>query len=223
MDRDTITGRIGHLFNDPDLLRQALTHRSYGAPHYERLEFLGDSVLNCVIAAELFRTFPQLAEGDLSRLRASLVNQQSLFEIAQHNDLGAQLRLGDGELKSGGARRPSILADALEALIGAVFLDGGFDAARGLIVRWFDEPLRRADPRTLDKDPKTLLQEFLQARRIPLPQYSVISTAGEAHEQIFRVECVVPELNIRTQGEGTSRRGAEQVAARRAYDLGSRS
>ena len=223
MDRDTITGRIGYPFNSPDLLRQALTHRSYGASHYERLEFLGDGVLNCVIAAELFRTFPQLAEGDLSRLRASLVNQQSLFEIAQQIDLGAQLRLGDGELKSGGARRPSMLADALEALIGAVFIDGGFEAARAFVLHLFEQPLKATDPLTLGKDAKTLLQEFLQARRIPLPQYSVISTAGEAHEQIFRVECVVPELNIRTQGEGTSRRGAEQAAARRAYDLGSQS
>jgi ribonuclease-3 len=205
------------------LLRQALTHRSHGASHNERLEFLGDGVLNCVIAAELFRLFPQLAEGDLSRLRASLVNQQSLFEIAQEIDLGAQLRLGDGELKSGGARRPSMLADALEALIGAVFIDGGFEAARAFVLHLFGQSLNATDPLTLGKDAKTLLQEFLQARRIPLPQYSVVSTAGEAHEQIFRVECVVPELKIRTRGEGTSRRGAEQVAARRAYDLGSQS
>ncbi len=223
MDHDTVTGRIGYPFHNPDLLRQALTHRSYGACHYERLEFLGDGVLNCVIAAELFRMFPQLAEGDLSRLRASLVNQQSLFEIAQQIDLGAQLRLGDGELKSGGARRPSLLADALEALIGAVFIDGGFESAHALVLRLFEQPLKAADPRMLGKDAKTLLQEFLQARRIPLPQYAVISTAGEAHEQIFRVECAVPELNIRTQGEGTSRRGAEQAAARRAYDIGNRS
>ena len=220
MERDTITGRIGYPFSNPDLLRQALTHRSYGASHNERLEFLGDSVLNCVIAAELFRLFPQLAEGELSRLRASLVNQQSLFEIAQHIDLGRRLLLGEGELKSGGMQRPSILADGLEALIGAVFLDGGFEAARGLILRLYDQPLKSADPRTLGKDAKTLLQEFLQARRIPLPQYSVIATAGEAHEQTFRVECVIPELNIRTEGEGTSRRSAEQAAARRAYELG---
>ncbi len=220
MERDTITGRIGYPFSNPDLLRQALTHRSYGASHNERLEFLGDSVLNCVIAAELFRLFPQLAEGELSRLRASLVNQQSLFEIAQHIDLGRRLLLGEGELKSGGMQRPSILADGLEALIGAVFLDGGFEAARGLILRLYDQPLKSADLRTLGKDAKTLLQEFLQARRIPLPQYSVIATAGEAHEQTFRVECVIPELNIRTEGEGTSRRSAEQAAARRAYELG---
>ena len=223
MERDTITGRIGYSFGNPDLLRQALTHRSYGAPHNERLEFLGDSVLNCSIAAELFQRFQQLAEGELSRLRASLVNQQSLFEIAQQVDLGRHLLLGEGELKSGGARRPSILADALEALIGAAFLDGGFLAAHGLVLHLFEQPLANADPHTLGKDAKTLLQEFLQAHRLPLPQYSVIETAGEAHEQIFRVECVIPELSIRTEGEGTSRRSAEQAAAHRAYELGSRS
>lgn len=221
MERDTITGRIGYPFGNPDLLRQALTHRSYGASHNERLEFLGDGVLNCVVAAELFRLFPQHAEGELSRLRASFVNQQSLFEIAQQIDLGRHLLLGEGELKSGGVRRPSMLADALEALIGAVFLDGGFAAARELILRLFDDPLKNADPRLLGKDAKTRLQEFLQARRIPLPQYSVIATTGEAHEQTFRVECLIPELDIRTLGEGTSRRSAEQVAAHRAYELGS--
>ena len=223
MDRDSATGASGHPFENPELLRQALTHRSYSATHNERLEFLGDGVLNCVIAAELFRRFPQLAEGELSRLRASLVNQQSLFEIAQQIELGAQLRLGEGELKSGGARRPSMLADALEAVIGAVFVDGGFEAARAAVLRLFEQPLSAADPLKLGKDAKTRLQEFLQARRVPLPQYAVISTAGEAHEQIFRVECVIPELNIRTEGEGASRRAAEQAAASRAYDLASRS
>ena len=223
MDRDSVTGSSGHPFENPELLRQALTHRSYSATHNERLEFLGDGVLNCVIAAELFRRFPQLAEGELSRLRASLVNQQSLFEIAQQIELGAQLRLGEGELKSGGARRPSMLADALEAVIGAVFIDGGFEAARAVVLRLFEQPLSAADPLKLAKDAKTQLQEFLQAHRMPLPQYAVISTAGEAHEQIFRVECVIPELNIRTEGEGASRRAAEQAAASRAYELGSRS
>ena len=222
MDRDSVTGSSGHPFENPELLRQALTHRSYSATHNERLEFLGDGVLNCVIAAELFRRFPQLAEGELSRLRASLVNQQSLFEIAQQIELGAQLRLGEGELKSGGARRPSMLADALEAVIGAVFIDGGFEAARAVVLRLFEQPLSAADPLKLGKDAKTRLQEFLQAHRVPLPQYAVISTAGEAHEQIFRVECVIPELNIRTEGEGTSRRGAEQAAASRACELASR-
>lgn len=223
MDRDSVTGRSGHPFENPELLRQALTHRSYSSAHNERLEFLGDGVLNCVIAAELFRRFPQLAEGELSRLRASLVNQQSLFEIAQQIGLGAQLRLGEGELRSGGARRPSMLADALEAVIGAVFVDGGFEAARTVVLRLFEQPLSAADPLKLGKDAKTRLQEFLQAHRVPLPQYAVISTAGDAHEQIFRVECVIPELNIRTEGEGASRRTAEQAAASRAFDLASRS
>jgi ribonuclease-3 len=222
MARRTLAGSTGYSFGNAELLRQALTHRSYGISHNERLEFLGDGVLNCVVAAVLFEQFPQLQEGELSRLRASLVNQQSLYEIAQQIDLGNRLLLGEGELKSGGAQRPSILADALEALIGATFLDCGFDAARALVVHLFEQPLKIADPQTVGKDAKTQLQEFLQARHIALPLYSVIATGGEAHEQIFRVECAIPELNIRTQGEGGSRRSAEQVAARRAYDLGSR-
>jgi ribonuclease III len=223
MQRDAIASRTGYQFSNSDLLRQALTHRSHGAAHNERLEFLGDAILNCIVAAELFRLFPQLPEGDLSRLRASLVNQQSLYEIALQIELGTQLLLGEGELKSGGARRPSMLADALEALIGAVFLDGGFAAANKLTLQLLDQPLKAIDPSVPGKDPKTLLQEYLQGRRIPLPQYSVVATAGEPHEQSFRVECVIPELSIKTQGEGPSRRSAEQVAARRAYELGSRS
>ncbi len=222
MLRRDLAETTGYSFGNPDLLRQALTHRSFGATHNERLEVLGDGVLNCVVAALLFERFPQLPEGELSRLRASLVNQQSLFETAQRIDLGGHLLLGEGEVKSGGAQRPSILADSLEALIGAAFLDGGFDAARALVARLFEQALKTADPQNVGKDAKTQLQEFLQARRMALPQYSVIATGGEAHEQSFRVECAIPELNIRTQGEGSSRRSAEQVAARRAYDLGSR-
>ena len=222
MLRRDLAETTGYSFGNPDLLRQALTHRSFGATHNERLEFLGDGVLNCVVAALLFERFPQLPEGELSRLRASLVNQQSLFETAQRIDLGGHLLLGEGEVKSGGAQRPSILADSLEALIGAAFLDGGFDAARALVARLFEQALKTADPQNVGKDAKTQLQEFLQARRMALPQYSVIATGGEAHEQSFRVECAIPALNIRTQGEGSSRRSAEQVAARRAYDLGSR-
>jgi ribonuclease-3 len=221
MARRTLVDATGHAFADPALLRQALTHRSFGIPHNERLEFLGDGVLNCVVAAALFERFPQLPEGDLTRLRASLVNQQSLHEIARRIDLGADLLLGEGELKSGGAQRPSILADAVEAVIGAVFLDGGFAAADAAVRRLFEAPLEAVDPQTVGKDAKTLLQEFLQARRIALPEYSVVATAGEAHDQSFRVECAIPELNIRTEGEGQSRRSAEQVAARRAYELGS--
>lgn len=221
MDSNALTGETGYRFGNPDLLRQALTHRSYGAPHNERLEFLGDGVLNCIVAFNLFQRFPQIPEGELSRLRANLVNQQCLQTIAQKIHLGSHLLLGDGEHKSGGAQRPSILADALEALIGAVFLDGGFDAARTMVLGLFDQALTVADPHSVGKDAKTLLQEFLQARRYLLPSYAVIATVGEAHEQSFRVECSVPELNIRTQGEGSTRRNAEQVAARRAYELGS--
>lgn len=222
MDLEGFALRIGYRFNDPELLRRALTHRSFGAAHNERLEFLGDSVVNCAVALELYQKFPRLAEGELSRLRASLVNQQALAVIAQRLDLGEQLRLGEGELKSGGARRPSILADAVEALIGAVFLDSGFTAARAVVMAIFAADLTTIDPATAGKDPKTLLQEYLQARRIALPQYTVVATRGEAHEQQFQVECLIPELGVRSQGEGSSRRGAEQEAARQAYELATR-
>ncbi len=222
MDLEGFALQIGYRFNDPELLRRALTHRSFGAAHNERLEFLGDSVVNCAVALELYQKFPRLAEGELSRLRASLVNQQSLASIAQRLDLGEQLQLGEGELRSGGARRPSILADAVEAVIGAVFLDGGFTAARTVVLAIFGIELGTIDPATAGKDPKTLLQEYLQARKIALPQYIVVATRGEAHEQQFQVECLIPELGVRSQGEGSSRRGAEQEAARQAYDLATR-
>ncbi len=219
MSETSVSAKISHPFRNAALLQQALTHRSYSSNHNERLEFLGDSVLNCVISDLLYRRFPQLAEGDLSRLRASLVNQQALSAVAESLVLGPELMMGEGELKSGGYRRPSILANALEAIIGAVFLDDGFVAAREVIERLFAAQLRAADPRTLGKDPKTLLQELLQARRMALPQYNVVATEGDAHEQTFRVECVIDELNIRTTGEGPSRRSAEQIAARLAHQL----
>jgi ribonuclease-3 len=222
MDPDGFSLRIAYRFNDPDLLRRALTHRSHGSVNNERLEFLGDSVVNCVVALELYQKFPQLSEGELSRLRASLVNQQSLCIIAQECGLGEHLLLGEGELKSGGFRRPSILADAVEAVIGAVFLDGGFDGARAVVRRLFATSLDTIDPRTTGKDPKTLLQEYLQGRRIALPQYAVVATDGEAHEQLFHVECLIPELDIRTLGDGSNRRSAEQKAARLAYALATR-
>jgi len=210
--------RFGYQFGSPELLRQALTHRSHSTPHNERLEFLGDSVLNCVIAALLYERFPNLPEGHLSRLRANLVNQECLSRIALSLELGNELRLGEGELKSGGFRRPSILADALEAVTGAVFLDGGYDSAAAVLSRIFDPLLTELDPHTLGKDPKTLLQELLQGRRLALPQYNVVAVQGEAHEQQFHVECVIPELDMRTSGTGPSRRSAEQSAARLAYD-----
>ena len=219
MDLEGFTRRIGYRFTDPELLRRALTHRSHSSSHNERLEFLGDSVLNCAVALELYEKFPQLAEGDLSRLRANIVHQPSLAAAAQRFAFGEQLRLGEGELKSGGARRPSILADSVEAVVGAVFLDGGFAAARQVVRALLGDALDTIDPATPSKDPKTLLQEYLQARKMALPQYAVVATRGEAHDQQFQVECAVPELGVRSLGEGSSRRAAEQEAARQAYEL----
>lgn len=219
MHIEAIETRLGYQFNDRGLLKQALTHRSFGTPHNERLEFLGDSVLNCAIARLLYDRFSKLAEGDLSRVRANLVNQQSLFEVASTLGLGEHVLLGEGELKSGGFRRPSILADALEAVFGAILLDGGFDAAASVIRTLFGHIVAEMDPSAVAKDPKTRLQEFLQGRRFALPQYSVVGVSGEAHEQQFRVQCAIAELDINCFGEGTSRRAAEQDAAKLAYDL----
>ena len=218
MDPARFQQRIGYSFSRPELLAQALTHRSHGASHNERLEFLGDSILNCVVAAELFNRFGGLPEGDLSRLRAQLVRQEALHQVAQELDLGEHLRLGEGELKSGGFARPSILADAFEALIGAVFVDGGFSAARETIRRLYEPLLAGLDAKALGKDPKTLLQELLQARKVALPQYSVVATRGAAHNQNFEVECLIPQLSVRTTGSGSSRRSAEQEAALRAFE-----
>lgn len=217
MKHRALCRQLGHDFARPELLRQALTHRSHGSPNNERLEFLGDSVLNCAIAARLYQTYPRLPEGDLSRLRAALVKEQTLAEIAAGLKLGDILMLGEGELKSGGFRRPSILADALEAIIGAVYLDTGFAAAEKMILALYEPLLRNLDPKTIAKDPKTQLQEYLQSRKLPLPQYEVLVIRGEAHEQEFEVECIIPGLNIRSQGEGHSRRSAEQNAAIAAY------
>jgi len=211
--------RLGHEFRQPLLLRQALTHRSHGSPHNERLEFLGDSVLNCIVAQRLFHAFPELPEGDLSRLRAHLVNQQTLAAVGRALGVGEAVLLGEGEARSGGRERPSILANAVEAVLGAVFLDGGFAAAEAAIGRLYAPILADLDPAALGKDPKTRLQELLQARRIALPRYTVVATRGEAHEQQFRVECLIPELEVRTLGEGASRRAAEQEAARHAYEI----
>ncbi len=218
MDLERLQTTLGYRFSSPGLLREALTHRSYGTPHNERLEFLGDSVLNCIIAAELFARFARLTEGELSRLRANLVRQESLHRVAQRMALGSYLRLGEGELKSGGFSRPSILADAVEAVVGAIFLDGGFDAARVALRGLFAEALAELEPKSFGKDPKTLLQELLQSRHVPLPKYAVIATQGAAHDQKFEVECLIPELSVRTLGEGSSRRAAEQEAAQRAFE-----
>jgi ribonuclease-3 len=205
--------RLGHTFAQPALARQALTHRSFGTPHNERLEFLGDSLLNCAVATLLYERFPKLTEGDLSRLRAALVNQASLSEVAARIGLGERLRLGEGELKSGGFRRPSILADALEALLGAVFLDAGFEAARKVVSVVFEQRLDEAAKAPVAKDPKTALQEHLQGRGLALPRYAVQKTEGEAHDQVFTVECRVDDLGVAASGKGGSRRAAEQAAA----------
>jgi ribonuclease-3 len=204
---------LGHRFAAPELAVQALTHRSFGAPHNERLEFLGDSLLNCAVATLLYERFPQLPEGDLSRLRAALVNQSSLSAIAVQLGLGERLRLGEGELKSGGFRRPSILADALEAVLAAVFLDAGFESVRKAVEHLFAERLERDQGKPVDKDPKTELQEYLQGRRLQLPRYAVMKTEGEAHDQTFTVECRVDDLGLAATGTGASRRVAEQAAA----------
>jgi ribonuclease III len=219
MPEEAVERRLAYQFRDASLLRQALTHRSHGTPNYERLEFLGDGLLNFVVARLLYEQFSRLPEGDLSRLRASLVNQQTLSELATSLSLGDHLRLGEGELKSGGFRRPSILADAFESLVGAIFLDGGFEAAAQVLGRLYAPLMASADPAALGKDPKTRLQEFLQGRHLALPQYTIASVSGEAHEQHFRVECAIPELGLKSHGEGPSRRAAEQEAARAAYEL----
>lgn len=212
----TLTAALGHSFADRALLQTALTHRSFGVPNNERLEFIGDGLLNCVIAIALFRRYPDLAEGELSRMRANLVRQDTLHHLAVALNLGDSLRLGEGELKSGGNQRPSILADAVEALIGAVFLDAGFEAAQSVIARLylplFDE--MRSGPVT--KDAKTSLQEWLQGRKKPLPRYHVIEASGAAHEQRFEVACEIENPALRTTGQGSSRRLAEQAAADRA-------
>jgi ribonuclease III len=211
--------KLDYAFRDPDLLRQALTHRSFGTPHNERMEFVGDAVLNCVVGVALYERFPALPEGDLSRVRAGLVNGDTLARVARQLGLGQSILLGEGEVKNGGAERSSILADALEALFGAVYLDGGFDAARNVIVTCYASVLRDVDPGALGKDPKTSLQEWLQARRWPVPEYVVTVTSGEPHEQRFTVECRIPRLNIVASGEGSSRRAAEQAAAELAGGL----
>jgi ribonuclease-3 len=218
MNLQLLQTRLAYTFRDTGLLQQALTHRSHSAVHNERLEFLGDSILNCVVASILYERFTNLDEGNLSRLRANLVKQQSLFEIAQKLELSQFLRLGEGELKSGGFRRPSILADTLEALLGAIFLDTGFDAARDVIRAFYIPLLDTVDPATLGKDAKTLLQEFLQSKKISLPTYNVVATHGAAHSQEFEVECLVPKLNVQVFGRGGSRRAGEQAAARLALE-----
>jgi ribonuclease-3 len=213
-----IESSLGHAFRDPALARAALTHRSAGGGHNERLEFLGDSVLNCCVARLLFDAHPDADEGALSRLRATLVSGETLAAVAAGIELGERLKLGPGELRSGGPRRASILADALEAMIGAVYLDGGFEAASQVVKKLLGRRLEELPSAERLKDPKTLLQEILQANGIALPVYSLTAVLGDAHQQSFEVTCEVNALNLLTAGEGSSRRRAEQHAARRLLD-----
>ena len=215
---DALQRRIGHRFDDARLLSRALTHRSFGADHNERLEFLGDAVLSLVISGLLYERFKGSDEGDLTRVRAHLVREESLHRVALLLALPEVLHLGEGEARGGGAQRASILADALEALIGATFLDGGFDAARTVVSGLFGEIIVTTDIASWSKDAKTELQEWLQARRLPVPTYRISATRGQAHAQTFEVECVVPALSLVEQGVGRSRRVAEQEAARRMLD-----
>ena len=209
-----LTARLGYTFEQSQLLELALTHRSYsGRDNNERLEFLGDSLLNFIIGEALFNQFPNAKEGQLSRLRASLVKGVTLTKIARQLELGPFLRLGPGELKSGGSRRDSILADAVEALIGAIYLDGGMDACKARVLDWFAPRLRGLTLDDTVKDNKTRLQEWLQAHKLPLPAYSIVNVEGASHSQHFVVECAVADTQLTFRGEGHSRRQAEQMAA----------
>ncbi|WP_462157569.1 ribonuclease III [Pseudoalteromonas sp. GB56] len=210
--------KIGYSFTDQGLLEQALTHRSHKGQHNERLEFLGDSILSFVIANALYHKFPKAREGDLSRMRSTLVRGQTLAEFGVEFNLGEYLRLGPGELKSGGYRRESTLADAVEAIIGAVFLDSNIDTCSELVLTWYASRLESISPGMNQKDPKTLLQEFLQARKLPLPGYTVIDTKGQAHNQTFTVECIVEGMES-IISVGSSRRKAEQKAAEKALKM----
>lgn len=213
VDHVTLSRYLGYLFKNPDLLQQALSHRSTAGENYERLEFLGDAIVNFVIADELFTRFPEATEGQLTRLRANLVNQQTLSEIADELMLSDYINLGVGELKSGGARRPSILADAVEAIIAAIYLDSSLDTCQDCVSNWYATRLDYIKLDESQKDPKTMLQEYTQARKMPLPIYRILSITGAPHDQEFCVECEVQTLAQRPQGLGRSRRAAEQTAA----------
>ncbi|MBY5993486.1 ribonuclease III [Ferrimonas balearica] len=209
---------LGYGFQDLALLQQALTHRSAAAQHNERLEYLGDAVLSFVVAEALYLRFPKVAEGDMTRMRASLVKGVTLAELGRELALGEVIKLGPGELKSGGFRRDSILADAVEAILGAVYLDGGIESCKPLILRLYQQRLEQIEPGIRQKDPKTRLQEHLQARKLPLPEYEVVSVEGDAHNQRFTVRCIVSDLAAPMVGTGSSRRKAEQDAASRALE-----
>jgi ribonuclease-3 len=216
---DDLQQRLGHRFAQPRLLVCALTHRSFGADHNERLEFLGDAVLNLAVSALLYERFSGSDEGDLTRVRAHLVREESLHRAALLLGLPDVMRLSEGEARGGGAQRPSILADAVEALIGAAYLDGGWEPAQHIVRRLFGEIIRATDADSWSKDAKTELQEWLQARRLPVPAYRIAATRGQAHAQTFEVECAVATLDLAERGEGRSRRSAEQEAARRMLEV----
>ena len=205
--------RLQHLFSDPSLLQRAVTHRSFSAEHNERLEFLGDSVLNLAVSTLLYRRLQAQNEGDLSRVRANLVKEGTLHQLAKDLRLDQVLHLGEGEARSGGHQRPSILADALEAVIGAVYLDAGYAVAEALVLRLYEAVEINPQMQAAAKDAKTALQEWLQGRKMQLPQYRVVGTAGVAHRQTFEVECAIAELALAQRGSGASRRAAEQSAA----------
>jgi ribonuclease III len=205
--------RIGYVFVNQGLLAQALTHRSAGAPHNERLEFLGDSIVNLLVAEVLFERWPKADEGALTRARAELVREASLASIARQLELGARLTMGPGEMKSGGHRRDSILADALEAVVAAIYLDAGFETCRSIVLPWFEAPLAALPVGRPEKDAKTRLQEWLQARQRPLPAYELICESGDDHAKSFLVRCLTLDPPLMAEGEGTSRRNAEQLAA----------
>lgn len=215
---EALQHRLGHRFSGAGLLQRALTHRSWGAEHNERLEFLGDAVLNAAVSGLLYERFAGGDEGDLTRVRAHLVREDSLHRVALTLALPEVVRLSEGEMRGGGALRPSILADAVEALIGAVFLDGGFDAAAAVVRRLFGELIATTEVEAFTKDAKTELQEWLQARKLPVPAYRIAATRGEKHAQTFEVECAVATLGLAERGEGRSRRAAEQEAARRMLE-----
>lgn len=215
---DSLYKKIGYIFKNDALLTTALTHRSAGNQHNERLEFLGDAVLGQVIAKALFDRFPNTPEGQLTRMRSSLVKGETLGEIAIAFDLGEMLLLGPGEMKSGGQRRISILADAVEAIIGAAYLDGSLEQTQDMILAWFETRLSELDPNIHPKDDKTRLQEYLQSRRLPLPEYKVEKIIGKSHQQTFHVSCKVSVLNEPVTAQGASRRKAEQAAANQALE-----
>lgn len=210
---------LDYQFDNAELLKTALSHRSYGKVNNERLEFLGDSLLNCIIAEALFNKFPQAKEGDLSRLRASLVKGDTLAQIARTFDLGEYLLLGEGELKSGGFRRSSILADAVEAIIGAIYLDSDMTQCKASVLHWFHERLQKISLTNTEKDPKTRLQEFLQERKLALPQYTVVETQGQAHSMVFVVQCSLESHRHVTTAQSNSKRNAEKLAAQQMLAL----